>query len=361
MGDWVDILDALSHTGRKLLATIVRVDGSAYRKEGAMMLLTENRKRYGILSGGCLEDDLAERAPGVWDEGVSQTVAYDLRSEDDLSWGQGIGCNGSVHVLMEPLNGKMTAHLRRLKRELEEGTDVLHVKRLSEQGGVADYLFLAGDKRWFGSWRGPVPKNPVQLLASNRKAVWIGAPGENLFVQRFEPQPRLLVFGAGPDAKPLVRIAAGAGFRVAVSDWRPALCSRDHFPEADELIVDSPDRVAAAYRFSERDSVISMTHHFQKDRQIFEALRSKPLRYFGILGSKDRARRLAGDPIPNGLHCPAGLPIGAEGPEEIAISLVADLIKAARLRRVEDDLGDLLGGRAEPQNGTAKAVPAGRG
>lgn len=364
VGNLFDILDALTDSdGREMLATIIRVEGSAYRKEGAMMLLTGDRKRYGLLSGGCLEDDLAERAEQVWEEGVAQTVVYDLSAEDDLSWGQGVGCDGTIHVLVEPLNGELTHHLRRLQHELNEGTTLLHVKKLSEHGSVTDYLFYAGNNRWFGSWNGPLPDHLDRLYSEHRKAglKQEKQPSDRLFIQTFEPKPRLIIFGAGPDVKPLVRFAAGAGFHVVVTDWRPALCSGVHFPEANELIVGFPDTVAAEYKFTKRDSVIVMTHHFQKDRQIFDALRFKQLQYFGILGPKARAGRLAGGAVPDWLHSPVGLPIGAEGPEEIAISILADVIKSARLRRDNHDMGDLFGGRPKRENGATEASSANRG
>ncbi|WP_084134897.1 XdhC family protein [Paenibacillus harenae] len=365
MGDLYDVLDALSDTnGQKLLATIIRVEGSAYRKEGTMMLLTEDHKRVGLLSGGCLDDDLAERAPLVWEEGVSRTVVYDLSAEDDLSWGQGHGCNGILHVLMEPLDGEQTEHLHNLRRQLNDGISLLHIKRLSEEWTVTDYLFYSENNQWFGKWSGAIPQHLDRLFA-NRKAGLKGLkescqPTERFFIQFFEPKPRLIIFGAGPDAKPLVSFAARAGFHVVVTDWRPALCNHIHFPEANERVIGLPDTIAADFPFSRRDSVIVMTHHFQKDQQIIHALISKKLQYFGILGSRERTARLLGGAIPSWLHSPVGLPIGAEGPEEIAISILGDVIKADRLRRGEDknDLGNISGGRPEQENGQIQIVSA---
>lgn len=362
MGDQYCILDAMTNTnGRAMLATIIRVEGSAYRKEGTMMLLTEDGKRYGILSGGCLEDDLAERAPRLWIENVSQTLVYDLSSEDDLSWGQGNGCNGTIHVLMEPVNEELTEHFALVRRELNEGRTVLHVKRLSDRGTVTDYLFHSGNNRWFGQWSGAVP-NDLNRFIPHRKAGWAERmePSERFFIQRFEPKPRLIIFGAGPDAKPLADFASRAGFRVVVADWRPALCNNVRFPEAKEWVTGLPEEIAADYPFSERDSVIVMTHHFQKDRQIIHALRLRKLQYIGLLGSKERTRRLLGGDVPSWLHSPVGLPIGAEGPDEIAISILADVIRVSRLRREDHDLGNLSGGRTKQENGPSQAVSAAR-
>ncbi|WP_199619205.1 XdhC family protein [Paenibacillus alkalitolerans] len=362
MRDVYDVLDALSNTnGPKLLATIVQVDGSAYRKEGTMMFISEDGKRVGLLSGGCLEEDVAQRAPQVWEEGVSRTVVYDMSAEDDLSWGQGHGCNGAVHVLMEPVDGVLTEHMNALRRELNEGKPVLHVKRLSEQRTVTDYLFYSGTGRWFGKWSGALPPHTDRLFAIRKAGIIrLHQPSQQLFVQIFEPKPRLIIFGAGPDAKPLVGFAAGAGFNVVVADWRPAYCNHIHLPEANEFVLGSPDSIAADYPFSKRDSVIVMTHHFQKDQQIMHALLSKELQYIGILGSRVRTERLLRGAIPRRLRSPVGLPIGAEGPEEIAISILADVIKAARLRSRGDDLGNIFSGRPKQKNGQAQIMFAGR-
>lgn len=354
-----DVLEALHHGGcsRPLLATIIQVEGSAYRKEGAIMLFTQNR-RYGVLSGGCLEADLAERAPIVWEEGVPRIFVYDMSAEDDLSWGQGHGCNGVVHVLLEPVTGELKAHLLLAKRLLDEGQSLLHIKNLSDRQPATEYLFYAGlNNRTFGRWTGAFPDD-LDRLPESRKAGMIEGerPTERLFVQVFEPKPRLVIFGAGPDVKPLARFAASVGFGVVVADWREALCNRANFPDAEELIVGSPDSIAAVFPFSNRDSVVVMTHHFQKDRQLLPILMSKRLRYLGILGSRLRTKKLLGDAAPGGLHFPAGLPIGAEGPEEIAISILSEVIKAVRRKEDRDDCGHLYGGRPKPEDGLSETV-----
>ncbi|CAM4410142.1 XdhC family protein [Paenibacillus alkaliterrae] len=358
MGDLYEVLNALSDTnGRKLLTTIIQVEGSAYRKEGTLMLILENGDRVGQLSGGCLEADLAERAPLVWEEGTSRTVVYDLRAEDDLSWGQGNGCNGTIHVLIEPVHAELMEHLQRVRDMLDDGIPLLHIKKLSDRRSVSDYLFYDGKDRWFGHWNGELPQGLDGLFANRKTGLkQLDHSLDWIFTQAIEPKPRLMIFGAGFDAKPLVSFAARAGFCVVVTDWRPALCNNVHFPEAQELLLGLPGEIAADFPFSKRDSAVVMTHYFQKDQQIIQALMSKELQYIGILGSKARTERLFGGRVPSRFQSPAGLSIGAEGPEEIAISILAGVIQSARQRRGKDDFGNLSGSRPKHENGAPQAV-----
>ncbi|MCU6711930.1 XdhC family protein [Paenibacillus sp. J5C_2022] len=357
MGNLYEVLDALLDTnGQKLLTTIIKVEGSAYRKEGTMMLLKDNGERVGLLSGGCLEADLAERAPLVWEEGCSRTVVYDMSAEDDLSWGQGNGCNGTVHVLLEPVQTGFMEHLELARRMLDQGMPLLHIKKLSERRSVTDYLFYAGQALWFGRWSGELPQDLDRLFTTRRAGLrQLQHSSDWIYTQIFTPKPRLLIFGAGPDAKPLVRFAAEAGYRVVVADWRPSLCNRTHFPEAQELLLGLPATIASDFPLTKRDSVVVMTHHFQKDQQIVHALLSNKLQYVGILGSRARTERLYGGRVPDWVQSPAGLPIGAEGPEEIAVSILAGVIQAARLGGDGNDLGDISGSRRKQANGAPQA------
>ncbi|MDR6226785.1 XdhC family protein [Desmospora profundinema] len=348
MKDVFHILNELEHaSGRNVLSTIIQVEGSAYRKEGAMLLVNEDGTQIGLLSGGCLERDLAEQAQRVLQEGTSRTIEYDMSAEDDRLWGQGSGCNGSIRVLLEVVDSPLAEHLKRLKKYLDEGISVLHVKKLSDTGSVTDYLFVTEHRQAFGKWDGAFPMQ------------WDRSEG--YFMQLFEPKPRLIIFGAGPDAVPLVRFAAHVGFSVTVTDWRPEFCNRTHFPDADDCRVGFPRSIVEHFSFSPRDSVIIMTHHFQRDREILQILLREKLNYIGVLGPRKRTSRLLGtEEIPNWIHSPVGLSIGAEGPEEIAISILADVIQTVRQRRKPHDYGNLFSSWAEQADGTSQTFPIGR-
>jgi xanthine dehydrogenase accessory factor len=305
------ILTTLEKSGqRSVLATIVGVQGSSYRKVGTAMLLLENGSRIGILSGGCLEADLAERAAAGGYEEEPAVRSYDLRSEDDLAWGRGVGCAGVIDVLTEPVTPALRQQLLEAKRALDNGMAVTIIK------GVA-----------------------AETLGTNRIELGVGGDSfahdvSRWFVRCVLPKPRLLLFGAGEDARPVAELAAKTGFAVIVLDRRAAMCCSDFFPGAAACIVGSVDEAIAAVAVRPDDYAVVMTHDFVQDQSILRALCSFKLRYIGLLGARERTSRLLGsDARPAGLRSPVGLSIGAEGPEEIAVSIVAELLQQVHADR----------------------------
>ncbi|WP_018395535.1 XdhC family protein [Bacillus sp. 37MA] len=334
------ILDVIHLSSQKdILATIIDVQGSAYRKEGTSMLFKEDGTRVGLLSAGCIEDDLAERVKDLFNDGLSQTIVFDMRAEDDLSWGQGAGCNGVLRVLLEPVGHRLRSHLHTLETYLEAGKSVVIMKKLTHDYSVTDYIFLTEDHQLFGEWQGSIPARIKCLLDSRPPIVKSGiiymeelsAP---VYLHHYQPKSRLIIFGAGQDAIPLVQFASKAGFSVLVSDWRPALCNKDNFPSATECIVDFPVAAIKQIHFRPDDHVIVLTHNFKRDQELLQLLANEKLGYLGVLGSRARTLRLLsnGEDLGN-IRTPVGLHIGAEGPEEIAISIVADLIRVKRLQK----------------------------
>jgi len=308
-----------------LLATVVQVDGSAYRKAGAMMLLREDGARVGMISGGCLEQDLVQRAREVLMQGISRTVDYDMRSpEEEAPWGVGAGCNGSIRILLEPLEVEFLAHLRRVKRLLDRGVSVTSVRQLEGERGLARYLFVPHEGHpSFGKWEGS-----LSGYAMNRLAEFCDT---EIFIRTFRPKPRLILIGGGEDARPLAAFAAHAGFAVHVADWRPGDGSPAHFPDARIWLHRFPGEIQQRLQLSEEDSVVLMTHRYDYDQSLLPWLLGKPLRYLGILGPRRRTSGLLGGlglALPEWAHSPAGLAIGAEGPEQIAVSILAEVIQS---------------------------------
>ncbi|MCK6206826.1 XdhC/CoxI family protein [Bacillus infantis] len=333
MEDMHRILEAAAAAGELpiALAVIIHVEGSSYKKEGAAMLLMANGERIGTLTAGCLEEDLAIRAKAVHAEGKSSAVQYDLSSEDDLSWGQGAGCNGVITILLEPITKELRQHLLLLKENLDKGKAVVRIIRLTDSFDLKGEVYIAEDGTKFGSSNFPFTlevdrKDPILLNETE------GGP-DLFFVHPIFPVPRLYVFGAGEDARPLVSLAARTGFKVLIVDWRPALCSPEHFPEAAGWIVGKAEEVLDKIIFSKRDFAVIMTHQFEKDRMILARMMDAPLSYIGVLGPARRTERLLGGrTAPEAVHSPAGLPIGAKGPEEIAVSIVGEMIRKLRGR-----------------------------
>lgn len=327
LDDVLEILPALPLIKEEcVLATIIHVEGSAYKREGSCMLITKGGKKIGMLSAGCLEEDLQYQAEDILMEGMPRVLIYDMRDETDLLWGQGAGCNGRLHILLEPLNDKLLTHLMRLRTLLDKGDSVIHIKQFTQDFQLIASSYFPQQHTSFGD-----PFSLVEKISLSKSGLYFIDNDNPLFIHQYKPKPRLFIFGAGQDAKPLVNIASQIGFSITLCDWRPLLCNQNHFPFANNFIVGFPKEVCDRIAFTKDDFVVVMTHHFQRDKELLALLRNEELSYIGILGPRKRTERLFGNgSIPSCIASPVGLEIGAKGAEEIAISIVAELIQVLR-------------------------------
>ncbi|MCB5238010.1 XdhC family protein [Niallia alba] len=308
--DHYSVIDSVLVTEcHSYLATIVKVEGSAYRKEGTMMLISDKGMEKGLLTGGCVEQDLLARI-AMQESDEAFLMEYDLRSEDDLSWGQGVGCDGKIYILVEPITFETRNVFLQLNSLLQNGHKVKLVKVFNK---VNKYI-----------------ENSLKtnIEEENTSIVSLDTEDRLIFNQILYPRPKLIIYGAGPDVKPVVYFASKAGFYVILSDWRQAYCSEETIPYAKEYHIGTPSKVMEEINPTENDYVITMSHSFMKDQEIVEYLLQRKVKYFGLLGSRKRSERLlAGIIKPDWIHYPVGLPIYSESPEEIAISIIAELIK----------------------------------
>ncbi|MRH44347.1 XdhC family protein [Aquibacillus halophilus] len=325
-----------------ILASVVHVEGSAYKKEGAMMIFKKDGSQIGMLSAGCLEEDLAARIEHHGLGRQSETIVYDMRGSNEISWGEGSGCNGVIHVLVEPINSQLINDLSRLKSILDNGHSVTMIKHLPSDSQPSTYLFITEDNHTFGNLSGKVTEELRGLVDQTVSSIdksfntCVSSLGEKIYIHHIQPKSRLIVFGAGKDAIPLVSFASKTGFSVTVADWRPALCNHSNFPEANELILGFPEEIINQIEITARDYVVILTHNFQKDKEILSALIHKDIKYLGVLGSSKRTKRLLGTKkLPPQIKTPIGLSIGADGPEQIAISIVAELIQFSKKREMK--------------------------
>lgn len=289
------------------LATLVTVSGSSYRRPGARSLILPGGTRTGSVSGGCLEEDVGERAQRVIGSGRPELATYDTTSENDLVWGVGLGCQGVVGVFIERLEARRPAWVRTVARNLAERRPTLLVV---EFGG--------------NSPRGT-------RLADHNEA----APAGVAFRDTVAAPPSLVVFGAGDDARPLVRMAKALGWHVTVADARPGYANANRFPEADSIVAAPAAQLAGRVRFDDATFPVVMTHRFADDGEILRALLPLPLRYLGALGPRARTERLLsriggeGAPIDpallDKLHGPVGLDLGGATPETVALSILAEI------------------------------------
>ncbi len=352
IADVLAAIESLRAKGERMaLATIVAVRGSTYRRPGARLLVPEAGAPIGNISGGCLEGDVADMARIVMEEGTARLAAWDLTADDDAVWGLGLGCNGAIEVFIEPAD-RAAEVAGALRAALAEERPVCLVTVLeSEAPEVAP-----PGARLVVRPAGPVPGSlghadvdaeaiaaARELLAAGRSEVRPLERGVRAFVEVLDPPLRLLVCGAGHDAVPLTRAAAGLGWHPIVVDDREALLTPDRFPDAAGLIlVDEPGRVTEAAPIDERTCVIVMTHNFVRDKAYLRAFLETPVAYLGMLGPGARTQRLlmelvdegvaVDDETPARIHGPAGLDLGAEGPEEIAHAICAEIVAFRRGR-----------------------------
>ncbi|HEX5324267.1 MAG TPA: XdhC family protein [Capsulimonadaceae bacterium] len=326
------------------LATVVKVTGSAYRREGARMLVTAGGETYGCVSGGCLEADVRERALKLLanPSAPAELAVYDMTDENDILFGTGAGCQGIVEVLIERLPDS-DSYLGELYEILSRNeTAVLAtVFRVSGECAVqpGEHLLIAGKGRAFQGSLTPALAERVlpdarkaRAAGQSRSGIYAVGQGEaSVLIEVIAPPVQMVIFGAGPGALPLARMAHELGWRVALVDYRPAYVSREHFPLADQLILARPEEIAAKVPISSNTAAVVMTHSFLHDQEILRALLGSPARYIGLLSSRSRCRRLLTQlpaELTHGadrLHAPIGLDIGAETPEMIALSILAEI------------------------------------
>jgi xanthine dehydrogenase accessory factor len=355
---------------RMALATVVSVRGSAYRHPGARLLVPESGDPIGNISAGCLEGDVAETAKLVMADGRARTVSFDLTADDEAVWGWGLGCNGAIDVFVEPAEkAAEVASALRMALEEERPISMVTVLDSSVRGVEEGNRLLVGPR---GSVRGSLgnPETDAQaekiamaLLGQERSETLVipGTGGEiRAFVEVLEPPLRLVVCGAGHDVIPLVRAASSLGWRVVVADDREAFLTHERFPGASGFVhVERPHEVSATAGVDDLTFVVVMTHNFLRDKEYLRSLVPSKAPYVGMLGSGTRTERLLRELADEGvtptdeerarIHGPAGLDLGAEGPEEIAQAIVAEILAVKRGRA-----GGFLKDRRGPIHGRSE-------
>ena len=313
----LEAAEALAARGEPMaLATVVATRGSTYRRAGARLLIPAEGDPMGNISGGCLEGDVARIGREVIASGKPRTVEFDMTADDDAVWGFGLGCNGAIELFVEPTAGALesVAALRTgqgscLAIPLTGPDAGLH---LLETDGAAAAALRDGRSR-------------VEEVA-----------GERVFYEPLLPSLRLLVCGAGHDAIPLARQAIELGWRVVVVDVRQALLTSERFGPGVDFANPDPEAAALALAPDERTAAILMSHNYLRDIAYLRSFLEAPLAYLGVLGPRGRTEQMLAEiGAPEAIeriHAPAGLDIGAEGAEEVAHSIIAEILSVLRGR-----------------------------
>jgi xanthine dehydrogenase accessory factor len=334
----IAIRQAQAAAERVALATVVRVNGSAYRREGTRMLVRQNGTYECALSGGCLEPAVADAALRVIETGEPRIVNYDL-AEDSL-WGLGMGCSGAVDVRIERLDDD--AMTREWLAVLERGDAAVLATPLS---GASGRMLVRGTGEIVGGLNDPAMERQAiahataQLRAPFPQSGSEQIGGSEIFFEISAPPPDLVIFGAGHDVAPLAQQAAMLDFAVTVVDARAAYLTADRFPGA-TLVAADFSRLADTVRLRAGSFVLVMNHHLERDQQSLHFALESDAAYLGVLGPRSRYEKLLASLAAEGhgppasslsrVRSPVGLALGAETPEEVALSILGEILAIRR-------------------------------
>ncbi|RNI30594.1 XdhC family protein [Rufibacter latericius] len=354
-----DIVRAFAqHTseGRQTaLATVVHLEGSSYRRPGARMLVSEDGQLTGAISGGCLEGDALRKARLAMSQGKPVLVKYDTMDDDDAKLGVGLGCNGIIHILIEPIDLTQPRNpLALLQQVISQRETAVIVTLFSLQDRKADQpgtCFLAQSKGEIYT-----PNLPDTLLPQLQKAALEAIEQKSsvtkdfrfdgkdftAFVELIQPAPVLVICGAGNDVMPLVNLASLLGWPTMVVDGRANYATAERFPLAEQVVVAKPEQVLNQVPVDQNTLFLLFTHNYNYDLAMLRELLPLELRYVGVLGPKKKMERMFSELQEEGINLkeehlkkvfgPVGLDLGAETSEEIALSVMAE-IKAVLSRR----------------------------
>lgn len=319
----IEKLKTFAPDDKAILATVVDVQGSGYRRPGARMLIDQNGFGIGTVSGGCLEADVLERAKKVLETGEPTVITYDTTRDEGSVFGLGMGCRGIVRILLEPITKdnnyfEFVSWLLNRRKTCRKVT-IINPNNSKVKVGAH---FFQDDVALFPD---SLFENPLPFTALDEEL------GE-IFVETIKPPLNLLLFGVGFDALPLARFAKELGWRVTAIDHRPAFANAERLPEADEIIVASAEDLSEDFFADENSIAVIMTHNYDRDREILRRLLMSKCLYVGALGPKKRTEKLlseiggnfTGEQLAR-LHAPIGLDIGTGSPEAIALAIVAEI------------------------------------
>lgn len=331
-----------------ILATVVHVEGSSYRKAGARMLVDEFGNISGAISGGCLEGDALRKALHALHQQKNKLITYDTSDEDDAVIGAQLGCNGIIQVLFEPIDyqdplnpcellkliikkNKPAAIVIRFnldKMKAQPGTILILDENLKETGKLSEKdvfeVILEHSER-------TLKDNKPEFIEYG-----VGEATSQVFIQNYQPPVKLIIVGAGNDAQVLTQQAELLGWEVIVTDGRPSHANIERFTSSCQVIVSKPEKTLENIEIDNRSCFVLMSHNYNYDLAVLKLLKVKnEIPYIGILGPRKKYKRMLDDlaeegfelneEILNKIHAPVGLEIGAETPAEIGLSILAEI------------------------------------
>ena len=326
-----------------VLATVVHVAGSSYRRAGARMLVDEFGNMTGAISGGCLEGDALRKALHALHQNQNKLVTYDTSDEEDAVIGAQLGCNGVIQVLFETLDySKPDNPIELLKSAQKSGTSVVitffHLDRTKEQFGTVCWIDTTE------TIHGSVDKSLLPQLLKDAALAFLdqsslfreyvlGSDKHYAFLEVFKSPLKLVLVGAGNDAQITSKMADMLGWEIIVTDGRPTHANNQRFVSSCKVIVSKPEEVLENVEVSDRTAFVLMTHNYNYDLEVLKLLiDQKKLRYVGVLGPKKKYERMLDEMGVNEtderlkkVYAPVGLELGAETSAEIAMSILSEI------------------------------------
>ena len=344
MKEITDILKAyqtaLKAGKRTALATVVKVEGSSYRRPGARMLITDDGQLTGAISGGCLEGDALRKALSAIVQQETKLITYDTTDEEDAKIGVQLGCNGIVHILFEPIKEEdplnPIALLQSLADKRQEAVLVTLFSVERKNQGYTAMLYKDGPVLSCApeAISGELEIKAAAVLDAQESSFGTYAIEDTSYECFFEHVAApisLIIAGAGNDAQPLCNFAYLLGWEVTIVDGRPTHATQERFPNARHVLVVKPEQVLAEVEIDKQTAFVLMTHNYVYDISLLQSLLETKAPYIGSLGPKKRLIRMLDELGLNNevsetrVHGPIGLDLGAETAEEIAISIIAEI------------------------------------
>lgn len=325
------------------MATVVNVRGSSYRSPGARMLITDDGRWVGSISGGCLEGDALRKARQVIISKTPTTVTYDTREESNQNLGIGLGCNGVIDVLIEPINPADEKNTVLLFEQFIDSQEPLALATIFRATGSAGSKLLinSAGKRIHQfedeTLNRRVLPELIQIFESKKSKVqkYDDQGNAEVFLELIQPTLSLFIFGGGFDARPVSELAKSLGWNVSVTDECVAHIAPIFFPTADKLSLCQREFIDRDFTITPYTACVLMSHNYEYDRDVLKKIIKTATPYIGILGPRKRFDKMQEEFSAQGLylsegeihriHSPIGLDIGAEAPDEIAISIVAEI------------------------------------
>jgi xanthine dehydrogenase accessory factor len=323
-----------------VVATTIHTVGSTYRKAGARILISPGGTTSGMLSGGCIEADLLERAKRVMRNGRAERIVYDTTGSDDIIWGVGLGCEGVTEIWLQPTSAEQgyepLPYLQQCLQQNRSGSiaTVVGGQALAGELGRHGYAGISSDDP-LAARLGSIETNKPRL----EMIPYLGRDLE-VFAAPVTLPPALLLCGGGPDAVPVARLADTLGWRVTVIDHRPAFGDPARFPATTRVISAPADELSARAELAVFDAAVIMSHHLEADIAYLRQIVGQPPRYIGLLGPSSRRARLLTEVgnttalYSERIYGPAGLNIGANGPASIAIAIIAEIYSVLSEKRL---------------------------